>query len=194
MKPIRSNELDFFKELISSKFNDKQQSLDTEIHLDAEKLADKKKPLFSKECGIDKELKLLEQADKKYKDFVLSKDQAERVLFDKVRDIANILADKLGRLNKNRDWNEDFSEFNTKEDGVDFFNKRLNNACYTEAKRHVRKGHKLFNVLKDKRDNCKLIVHTGSDIQTTVQTLQAEMGSADIRLSIPEKLLQIAVK
>ena len=48
--------------------------------------------------------------------------------------------------------------------------------------------------LKEKRDNCKVIIHTGSDINSTVKTLQKEMASADIRLAIPEQLLQIAVK
>ena len=194
MKPIRSNELEFFKELINSKFTDKQRSLDTEINIESEKLSDKRKVAFASECGVSKELKALEQADKKYRDFVRTKDQAERLLLDKVALIGNSLSEKLGRLSKNRDWNDSFHDFSPKEDGVEFFITRLDNACYREAERHVKKGHKLFNALKEKKDNCKLIVHTGSDIQTTVQTLQSEMGSADISLSIPDKLLQIAVK
>ena len=41
MKPIRSNELEFFKQLITSKFSDRQETVDTEISMEANKLADK---------------------------------------------------------------------------------------------------------------------------------------------------------
>ena len=59
MKPIRSNELEFFKELIKDKFYDKQEQINSEIHFEADKLAEKKKSTFAKECGVDKDLKQL---------------------------------------------------------------------------------------------------------------------------------------
>ncbi len=47
MKPIRSNELEFFKELIKDKFYDKQEQIQSEIHFEADKLSEKKKSLNS---------------------------------------------------------------------------------------------------------------------------------------------------
>ena len=41
MKPIRSNELEFFKELIRDKFNDKERAVRSEIHMEADKLSQK---------------------------------------------------------------------------------------------------------------------------------------------------------
>jgi hypothetical protein len=43
------------------------------------------------------------------------------------------------------------------------------------------------------QDNCKLVVHTGADINNTVKELQKEMSKASIKLPIPEQLLQIAI-
>ena len=52
MKPIRSNELEFFKDMIREKFYDKKETLRTQITSDAQKLADKKQPLMAKQCGV----------------------------------------------------------------------------------------------------------------------------------------------
>ncbi len=48
MKPIRSNELEFFKDMIREKFYDKKETLRTQITSDAQKLADKKQPLMAR--------------------------------------------------------------------------------------------------------------------------------------------------
>jgi hypothetical protein len=42
--------------------------------------------------------------------------------------------------------------------------------------------------------NCKVIVHTGSDINSTVKTLKDQMKKADINLAVPQELLRIACK
>ena len=42
MKPIRSNELEFFKEMIKDKFYNKKEILKTQMTSEAQKLADKK--------------------------------------------------------------------------------------------------------------------------------------------------------
>ena len=53
MKPIRSNELEFFKELIKDKFYDKQEQIQSEIHFEADKLSEKKQSTSAQECGFD---------------------------------------------------------------------------------------------------------------------------------------------
>ena len=194
MKPIRSNELEFFKELIKDKFYDKQEQVNSEIHFEADKLAEKKKTTFAKECGVDKELKQLSKVNSDYLEFIRTKRVVEEKLLDKVNQMANQIANRLDRLSKARKWDIRFSSFNMKEDGVEYFTNKLDEVCYQEAKEHIKKGHKLYHALKEKRDNCKVIVHTGGDINSTVKTLQKEMASADIKLAIPDQLLQIAVK
>mgnify|MGYP003116093415 FL=1 len=192
MKPIRSNELEFFKDLINDKFNDKERAVKSEIHVEADKLSQKNKASFPKACGVDKELKILKKANDEYLNFIRSKSTVEAKLLQKVSDIAEGISNKLGRLSKTRQWDERFDGFNCKEDGVEYFTNKLDDICFQEAEEHLKKGHKIYNALQEKRDNCRVIIHTGSDINSTVKTLQKEMGTADIRLAIPNNLLQIA--
>ena len=192
MKPIRSNELEFFKELIRDKFNDKEKAVSSEIHMEADKLSQKNKASFPKACGVDKELKVLKKANDEYLNFIRSKATVEAKLLQKCSDIAEGISNKLNRLSKTRQWNESFDNFSPKEDGVEYFTNKLDDICFQEAEEHIKKGHKIYNALQEKRDNCKVIIHTGSDINSTVKTLQKEMGTPDIRLAIPNNLLQLA--
>ncbi len=192
MKPIRSNELEFFKDLINDKFNDKERAVKSEIHVEADKLSQKNKASFPKACGVDKELKALKKANDEYLNFIRSKATVEAKLLQKCSDIAEGISNKLKRLSKTRQWNEGFDGFDPKEDGVEYFTNKLDDICFQEAEEHIKKGHKIYNALQEKRDNCRVIIHTGGDINSTVKTLQKEMGTADIRLAIPNNLLQIA--
>ena len=192
MKPIRSNELEFFKELIRDKFNDKEKAVSSEIHMEADKLSQKNKASFPKACGVDKELKILKKANDEYLNFIRSKSTVEAKLLQKCSDIAEGISNKLNRLAKTRQWNERFDHFSPKEDGPEYFTNKLDDICFQEAEEHIKKGHKIYNALQEKRDNCRVIIHTGGDINNTVKTLQKEMGTADIRLAIPNNLLQLA--
>ena len=193
MKPIRSNELEFFKDLINSKFSDRREAVDTEISMEANKLADKQKPHFAKKLGIEKLLKKVEVASKKYHDFKQSMQHTENQLFRECNDVADELSRKLEHYNKARKWDTNFDSFTTKEDTANYFTSKLDEVCYQEAKKHIQKNHAIYNQLQDMQDNCKLVVHTGADINNTVKALQKEMSKASIKLPIPEQLLQIAI-
>ena len=193
MKPIRSNELEFFKELINSKFSDRKETVDTEISMEANKLADKQKPHFAKKLGVEKLLKQVEVASKKYHDFKQTMQHTESQLYRASQDVADELARKLNHYNKARKWETSFDSFTPKEDTVNYFTSKLDEVCYEEAKNHIQKNHAVYNQLQDMQDNCKLVVHTGADINNTVKALQKEMAKASIKLPIPEQLLQIAV-
>jgi len=193
MKPIRSNELEFFKELINSKFSDRKETVDTEISMEANKLADKQKPHFAKKLGIEKLLKKVEIASKKYHDFKQTMQHTESQLYRECNDVADELSRKLNHYNKARKWDTDFDSFTTKEDTANYFTSKLDEVCYQEAKKHIQKNHAIYNQLEDMQDNCKLVVHTGADINNTVKALQKEMSKASIKLPIPEQLLQIAI-
>ena len=193
MKPIRSNELEFFKDLINSKFSDRREAVDTEISMEANKLADKQKPHFAKKLGVEKLLKKVEIASKKYHDFKQTMQHTESQLYRESEDVADELSRKLEQFNKARKWQVGFDSFTTKEDTVHYFTAKLDEVCYQEAKKYIQKNHAIYNQLQDMQDNCKLVVHTGADINNTVKALQKEMGKASIKLPIPEQLLQIAI-
>ena len=192
MKPIRSNELEFFNTIIEDKFSDKRQVIETEINQEAQTIADKLSPNMAKQCGVEKEIKALEIADKKYKDFLATKELQEDKLFHTVRDIGVQLTAKLERLNKVREWDKSFDDFKPKEDGVDYFINKLDDCCYQEANKMVKKNHKVYNKLQDMKTASRVILHTGSDINSTVTTLKSEMAKAGIDLPVPTHLLQLS--
>ena len=84
MKPIRSNELEFFKDMIREKFYDKKETLRTQITSEAQTLADKKQPLMAKQCGVENELKKLKVVDEKYREFKQTKQLQEQKLLEAV--------------------------------------------------------------------------------------------------------------
>ena len=193
MKPMRQAEQDFLKELNKSKFSDRKQIVDTEVSMEANKLADKQKPHFAKKLGVEKLLKKVEVASKKYHDFKQTMQHTESQLYRASQDVADELSRKLNHYNKARKWETSFDSFTTKEDTANYFTSKLDEVCYQEAKKHIQKNHAIYNQLQDMQDNCKLVVHTGADINNTVKALQKEMSKASIKLPIPEQLLQIAI-
>ena len=193
MKPIRSNELEFFKDLINSKFSDRREAVDTEVSMEANKLADKQKPHFAKKLGIEKLLKKVEIASKKYHDFKQTMQHTESQLYRASQDVADELARKLNHYNKARKWDTDFDGFKTKEDTVNYFTAKLDEVCYEEAKKHIQKNHAVYNSLQAMEETGALIIHTGADIKSVVKALSDQMNKAGIKLPIPEQLLQIAI-
>jgi len=196
MKPIRSNELEFFKEMIKDKFYDKKETLRTQMTSEAQKLADKKQPQMAKQCGVENEIKKLKVADDKYREFKATKQLQERKLLETVEEIGQVLSSKLQRMAKARNWDKDFSNFNprTDNDSADYFINRLNDCCYDEAYKQVKSNNTVYNQLNNMKSECEIILHTGSDINSVVTTLKGAMKKADIELPVPSNLLQLAIK
>jgi len=193
MKPMRQAEQDFLKELNKSKFSDRSEIVDTEISIEANKLADKQKPHFAKKLGVEKLLKKVEVASKKYHDFKQTMQHTESQLYRASQDVADELSRKLNHYNKARKWDTDFDGFTTKEDTVNYYTSKLDEVCYEEAKKHIQKNHAVYNSLQAMEETGALIIHTGADIKSVVQALSDQMNKAGIKLPIPEQLLQIAV-
>ena len=196
MKPIRSNELEFFKEMIKDKFYDKKETLRTQMTSEAQKLADKKQPQMAKQCGVENEIKKLIIADDKYREFKATKQLQERKLLETVEEIGQVLSSKLQRMAKARNWDKDFDNFSPRMEGdsVDYFINKLNDCCYDEAYKQVKSNHTVYNQLNNMKSECEIILHTGSDINSVVTTLKGAMKKADIELPVPSNLLQLAIK
>jgi len=193
MKPMRQAEQDFLKELNKSKFSDRSEIVDTEISMEANKLADKQKPHFAKKLGVEKLLKKVEIASKKYHDFKQTMQHTESQLHRASEDVADELSRKLEQFKKARKWGTGFDSFTTKENTVHYFTAKLDEVCYEEAKKHIRKNHAVYNSLQAMEETGALIIHTGADIKSVVKALSDQMNKAGIKLPIPEQLLQIAV-
>ena len=193
MKPLTKEVREFWLNTVDEEFREKRTAIETEINSQAQEMADKKQSTMANQCKVDKDLKALEIADNKYQQFLKTKAEMEDKLYTAVREAGTKVSDKLSRISNVRGWSISFDGFEPKEDGVGYFVNKLNTACYDEAYKVVQSGHKVYNDLKQTKTACRIILNTGSDIESTVTTLKAEMGKAKINLPIPAKLLQIAV-
>jgi hypothetical protein len=189
MKPIRKDELEFWSNFTNDEFYEKRKTVDTEISQEAQSIAEKKKPNFAKECGLDKDLKNLEKHYQAYRDFMDNKSLTEQKLKSAWKNACNDFSEKANRLSKVRDWYD--IRFNDDEITPEDVKRKLGDACYQEAKSHVRKSHTVHNSLDKIQKRCKMIIHTGAHINDVVSSLKGEMSKAEINLEIPKNLLAL---
>ena len=188
MKPIRSNELEFWNNFVRDKFSDKKDDIRTEMSRKAQEVSDKTHDAFIKKCGVDN---LLKEADKKYdryNDFKRNKEQKENQLFQEYTDVRDEVIDKIERLSKVRNWDISFSSMGENKN-PDYIRKKLKEANYEEAYAEAKKRHTVYNQLKGIEESCKVAIHTGADIKDVVATLENKMKKAEISLDVPNTLL-----
>ena len=196
MKPIRSNELEHYKEEINKKFRYKAQAIESEIQQEAQTLSDKKKPSFQKLVKVDKKMANLIEAEKRYKKHLMNKDAIERKLLEDVRKKAKEVEDHCNRVRNVRDWSESFSGYSSSHEiddqASDYFIGQLNDACYQEALKHITQNHKLRQILESKRELAYNILYSGGDINAILGELVKAFKSADIEYAVPSSLLQLS--
>ena len=196
MKPIRSNELEHYKEEINKKFRHKAQAIESEIQQEAQTLSDKKKPSFQKLVKVNKKLANLIEAEKKYKKHLMNKDAIERKLLEDVRKKAKEVEDHCTRVRNVRNWEESFSNYSHRHEiddqASDYFISQLNEACYQEALKHITQNHKLRQILESKRELAYNILYSGGDINAILGELVKAFKSADIEYAVPNSLLQLS--
>jgi hypothetical protein len=186
MKPIRSNELEFWNNLVSDEFRSKQEDIQTELSQKAQEVSDSTNDAFIKKCGVDSDLKDAEKKYAKYLDFKITKKEKENALYREYADAREIILEKLQRLSKSRNWNNSFSDNDVDPDDI---KRKLRDCNYDEAYKVAEQKHAVYNQLKKIKKNCKVAIHTGADIKDVVATLSNEMKKAQISLDVPSSLL-----
>ena len=106
MKPIRSNELDFWNNLVQEEFSSKQEDIETEISQKAQDVSDNTNDAFIKKCGVESDLKETVKKYEKYQDFKITKKEKENALYRDYADSRDNMLEKLNRLSKSRKWND----------------------------------------------------------------------------------------
>ena len=192
MKPIRSNELLYLEKVINDKFRAKSKDVETEISQQAQKLADKAEKHFAKELKVEAKLKAVSEAYKKYATFTETKERMERELLASVNHKCEEVAEHLKKYNDPRDWDLSFDGHNVQDENpVDYFERKMREACYIEAKAKARSDHKLFHVLEAKQEYAKNILYSGADIHNVNVELKQAFQEADIGFQLPNSLMQI---
>ena len=192
MKPIRSNELDFWNDFVDQKFRDKQDDINTELSQKAQEVSDKTQEAFVKKCGVEGDLKECEKLHQKYTHFKTTKKEKELELFKDYANALDIVLEKLQRLSKSRNWSYSFGSNDDME--PEDIRRKLRDCNYDEAYKVAEKKHAVYNNLKKIKESCLVSIHTGADIKDVVSTLSYEMQKAQIGLDIPNILLGLPRK
>ena len=172
MQPLRKDHVDHYKDVVHEEFNNASSSIESEIHVKASEITDKKSPHFAKELGFDKLISELDKRVKKLLKFQNEKARIEHDLEVEARKVAEKIEDKFSGLRRYRKWSTDMSSIKVKDENpIDYVTKKIKKVCYEEAEKHVRKGHKLYHALGNKRKKCLNILYTGSHIQPTLVEL-----------------------
>ena len=152
MKPIRSNELLYLDKVINDKFYAKKRDVETEISQQAQTLADKAGKHFAKELKIEAKLKAVGEAYKKYAEFIETKERMERELFAQADNACRAVKEHLDKYDQARNWGISFRDYEIKEGNpVNYFESKMRDACFEEAKNKARSDHKLFHALEAKQ-------------------------------------------
>jgi hypothetical protein len=193
MKPIRSNELLYLDKVINDKFYAKKRDVETEISQQAQTLADKAEKHFAKELKVEVKLKAVGEAYKKYANFIETKERMERELFGQVNNACMAVREHLDKYEQARNWGLTFRDYEIKDENpVVYFERKMRDACYEEAKSKARSDHKLFHVLEAKQEYAKNILYSGGDINNVNIELKRAFEEADIGFQLPKSLIQIS--
>jgi len=190
MQPLRKDHVDFYKSFCSKKIEDQEDSILTEIEINAQEQTERDFKNFPKLLKLDKPIESFKKKVKKYKDFMNKKKQLEDQLEYEAQKEANQLSDQIKSILRVRKSDNDFRGIEvSKNDPIDYVMKHLKQLCFDECKKTLKKRHKILNALDNKRERCNLILHTGSHITPVVEALKDELQTAGIKIDIPNNLL-----
>jgi hypothetical protein len=191
MKPIRKNELEHWANLIDRKFESRGEELQRQFETEVDKLTEKTFSSFKKKIKVDSLLNQFAKDKKAYDDFVKSKESKEFEL-ERLKNISKSkLCDYLEKLSNTNQW--DLYHVNDCKT-VEAFEKQFEDACRSEAKRHLKKQPiaKDINNLEAIKEHAKNILMSGRDINMTVSSLNQLCESKGISLNAPKSLLQLS--
>ncbi len=190
MQPIRSNELNYWQNVIWEKFANRKKELETDLFQDVKVKARQVQSTFNKKIKVDNKLEQLRKAEKSFVDFVSSKEKVERELQFKVAMLVEELRNDLKTWNEVRQWeNTDCNSIKTLS-GIEQY---LDEVCYEETKQAYMKTEqgRLLNELNNSQDEARNVLHSGGSINDVVHNLDNIFKRTKIEVRIPKNLLQL---
>ena len=195
MVPIRNIEMDYWNFSIDEQYDNRQNSLKTEMVDEINDIADDNYETFKKKLKIDD---LMSDIKKMYEDYHLFKNQKELIEQEKKNALdksINALEDQLVKYNKVRKWKTDLSRSLLKEPNEhDILLKKL---CHEETEKayYASPKGRALKLLDESKKRCKHLLHAGLDLNATVHNINLEMRNQKIDLNLPENAqLMIANK
>lgn len=181
---------------IENKFDEKKQAVESMFLNEIQQNADKQYPKFLKILNFNKDLKLIEEAQRDYTDFVLNKQKTENKLWVKLCEAHAVLKKKWLRWGESRNWQNRMPDIEKAVDDclLSKIHDKLRSNCYDEVKKSFYKSpkSKQLHKIEEFREEAKDVLHSDMIGSEVLKTLQNICKQSNIAISIPtENTLKI---
>ena len=181
--PIRQAEMDYVDHFIETKYDDRKNTLKTEMQDIIDKEAEENFEAFKNKLNINKMHKEVSVLYEDHKKFANEMDSILLEKKGKLDNAINTLEDKLEQWKKVRKWENEISRSLLKE--PDELDRLLKKLCHEETTRDFYKGPrgKSLQMLDMSKEYCKNILNAGQSLTTVWKTIEIEMSKEKINTS-----------
>jgi len=181
--PIRQAEMDHIDHFLETKYDDRKNSLKTEMQDIIDREAEENFEAFKNKLNINKMHKEVSVLYEDHKKFANEMDSILLMKKGKLDNAVNTLEDKLEQWKKVRKWENEISRSLLKE--PDELDRLLKKLCHEETTRNFYKGPrgKSLQMLDMSKEYCKNILNAGQSLTTVWKTIEIEMSKEKINTS-----------
>ena len=181
--PIRQAEMDYVDHFIETKYDDRKNTLKTEMQDIIDREAEENFEAFKNKLNINKMHKEVSILYEDHKKFANEMDSILLEKKGKLDNAINTLEDKLEQWKKVRKWESEISRSLLKE--PDELDRLLKKLCHEETTRNFYKGPrgKSLQMLDMSKEYCKNILNAGQSLTTVWKTIEIEMSKEKINTS-----------
>ena len=181
--PIRQAEMDYVDHFIETKYDDRKNTLKTEMQDIIDKESEENFEAFKNKLNINKMHKEVSVLYEDHKKFANEMDSILLEKKGKLDNAINTLEDKLEQWKKVRKWENEISRSLLKE--PDELDRLLKKLCHEETTRNFYKGPrgKSLQMLDMSKEYCKNILNAGQSLTTVWKTIEIEMSKEKINTS-----------
>ena len=189
MRPIRQTEMDYWNFTIDSEYDNRKNSLKSEMVDEINDIADTNYPKFMKALKIDK---LTKDVDKLYKDYHKFKSEKELIELELKRKLdksVNALTTQLDKWNKVRKFHDGhFKHGDLQDPGK--HEPLFKGLCHKETERayYASPKGRALKLLEISAKRCKHSLNAGLPLDTAVNVIHQEMASQKIKLDLPKNV------
>ena len=189
MRPIRQTEMDYWNFTIDSEYDNRKNSLKSEMVDEINDIADANYPKFMKALKIDK---LTKEVDKLYKDYYKFKSEKELIELELKRKLdksVNALTVQLDKWNKVRKFHDGHFKHKDLEDPSKH-EPLFKKLCHAETERayYASPKGRALKLLEISAKRCKHSLNAGLPLDTAVSVIHREMASQKINLDLPKNV------
>ena len=181
--PIRQAEMDYVDHFIETKYDDRKNTLKTEMQDIIDREAEENFEAFKNKLNINKMHKEVSVLYEDHKKFANEMDSILLEKKGKLDNAINTLEDKLEQWKKVRKWENQIERSLLKQ--PDELDRLLKKLCHEETTRDFYKGPrgKSLQMLDMSKEYCKNILNAGQSLTTVWKTIEIEMSKEKINTS-----------